>query len=77
LRAKILQVDQWVRHTQHHVVEIHLEASFARLADAALANPKSTWAGIAQVDADSSPALCRRPQPGHVQGRADFRSYPD
>ena len=48
LRAKILQVDRWVRQTRHRVVEVHPEASFAHLAGAPLANPKSTWAGIAQ-----------------------------
>jgi predicted RNase H-like nuclease len=45
LRAKILQVDQWVRHAPHRVVEIHPEVGFARLAGAPLNVSKSTWAG--------------------------------
>lgn len=48
LRAKILQVDQWIRQTRHRVVEIHPEASFAQLAGAPLQSPKSTWSGIAR-----------------------------
>jgi predicted RNase H-like nuclease len=48
LSAKILQVDQWIRQTRHHVVEVHPEASFAQLAGATLHSPKSTWAGIAR-----------------------------
>lgn len=45
LRAKILQVDQWVRQAPHRVVEVHPEASFAGLAGAALQSRKSSWAG--------------------------------
>jgi predicted RNase H-like nuclease len=48
LRAKILQVDQWVRHAPGRVAEIHPELSFACLAGAPLAGGKSTWAGIAR-----------------------------
>lgn len=48
LRAKILQVDRWVRHAPCRVVEIHPEVSFARLADAPLNVSKSTWAGAAR-----------------------------
>jgi Protein of unknown function (DUF429) len=40
LQAKILQVDAWVRQTQHRVVEVHREASFAQLAGAALLSPQ-------------------------------------
>ena len=46
LRAKILQVDQWVRHAPHRVAEIHPEVSFACLAGAPLNLSKSTWAGV-------------------------------
>jgi predicted RNase H-like nuclease len=45
LKAKLLQVDRWVRRTRHRVVEIHPEVSFARLAGAPLLSRKSTWAG--------------------------------
>lgn len=48
LRAKILQVDRWVRHTPNRVVEIHPEVSFACLAGAPLDVSKSTWAGAAR-----------------------------
>jgi predicted RNase H-like nuclease len=48
LRAKILQVDQWVRHAPHRVVEIHPEVSFASLAGEPLDVSKSTWAGMAK-----------------------------
>jgi predicted RNase H-like nuclease len=47
LKAKILQVDQWVRQTPHRVVEVHPEASFAQLAGTALQSRKSSWAGVA------------------------------
>lgn len=45
LKAKLLQVDHWVRRTPLHVVEVHPEVSFARLAGEALTVRKSTWAG--------------------------------
>jgi predicted RNase H-like nuclease len=45
LRAKLLQVDAWVRNAESHVVEVHPEVSFAALASAPLPDPKSTWAG--------------------------------
>lgn len=48
LRAKSRQVDRWIRPTRHRVMEIHPELSFAHLAGQPLANPKSTWARIAQ-----------------------------
>jgi predicted RNase H-like nuclease len=46
LRAKILEVDRWVREAPHRVVEVHPEASFAELAGAALPLRKSCWAGL-------------------------------
>ena len=45
LRPKVRQIDAWVRHTDHRVVEVHPEVSFATLAGAPLAERKSTWAG--------------------------------
>lgn len=48
LRAKILQVDQWVRHAPQRIVEIHPEVSFACLGGVALDVRKSTWAGVAR-----------------------------
>ena len=48
LQAKIRQADRWVRQTRHRVVEVHPEASFAKLAGAPLHSPKSSWAGIAR-----------------------------
>jgi predicted RNase H-like nuclease len=42
LRAKILEVDRWVRQAQHRVVEVHPEVSFARLAGAPLSASRST-----------------------------------
>ena len=48
LRAKILQVDQRVRHAPYRVVEIHPEVSFACLAGKPLDVSKSTWAGVAR-----------------------------
>jgi predicted RNase H-like nuclease len=45
LRAKVLQVDRWVRDTDRRVVEIHPEVSFAVLAGAPLTERKHTWAG--------------------------------
>jgi len=48
LRHKIRQVDRWIRHTGHRVVEIHPELAFARLAGKPLPQSKSTWNGAAQ-----------------------------
>ena len=48
LRAKIVQVDRWVRNAPNRVVEIHPEVSFACLAGAPLGVSKSTWAGAAR-----------------------------
>ena len=48
LRAKILQVDQWVRHAPQRIVEIHPEVSFACLAGTPLEVSKTTWAGVAR-----------------------------
>lgn len=45
LRAKLLQVDHWVRQTVLRVVEVHPEASFAVMAGGPLAASKTTWAG--------------------------------
>jgi predicted RNase H-like nuclease len=45
LRAKVLQVDRWVRGTNRRVVEVHPEVSFAVLAGAPLTERKHTWAG--------------------------------
>jgi predicted RNase H-like nuclease len=48
LRARILQVDRWVRHAPRLVVEVHPEVSFACLAGAPLEVSKSSWAGVAR-----------------------------
>ncbi|HZA73462.1 MAG TPA: DUF429 domain-containing protein [Propionibacteriaceae bacterium] len=48
LRAKLLQVDAWVRDAGLRVVEVHPEVSFATLAGGPLPDPKSTWAGAIQ-----------------------------
>ena len=45
LRAKVLQVDRWVRQAPTRVAEVHPEVSFATMAGAPLAAPKTTWAG--------------------------------
>jgi predicted RNase H-like nuclease len=45
LRTKLLQVERWVTDTDHQVVEVHPEVSFAVLAGAPLITRKSTWAG--------------------------------
>lgn len=45
LKPKILEVDQWVRHTPLRVAEVHPEVSFAHLAGGHLRFPKATWAG--------------------------------
>jgi predicted RNase H-like nuclease len=45
LKAKLLEVERWVRHTTVRVVEIHPEVCFARLAGAPLTTRKSSWAG--------------------------------
>ena len=48
LRHKIRQVDRWIRHAGHRVVEVHPELTFARLAGKPLPHSKSTWNGAAQ-----------------------------
>jgi len=48
LRHKIRQVDQWIRRTDHRVVEVHPELAFAQLAGQPLPHSKSTWNGAAQ-----------------------------
>lgn len=45
LRSKLFQVEQWIRQTPVHVVEIHPEVCFARLAGGPLTTRKSSWAG--------------------------------
>jgi predicted RNase H-like nuclease len=45
LRTKLFEVDAWVRATDLHVVEVHPEVSFARMAGAPLPDSKITWAG--------------------------------
>ncbi|HEU4424720.1 MAG TPA: DUF429 domain-containing protein [Pilimelia sp.] len=45
LRTKIFEVDRWARKATHHLVEIHPEVSFARMAGAPLADSKTTWSG--------------------------------
>lgn len=46
LARKVLEVDGWIVDASVPVVEVHPEVSFAVLAGAALAEPKSTWAGF-------------------------------
>ncbi|MCW2898601.1 MAG: hypothetical protein JWO67_866 [Streptosporangiaceae bacterium] len=45
LKAKLLEVDRWVRRTPYRVVEVHPEVCFAELAGGPLPQRKSTWAG--------------------------------
>ncbi|GAA0953345.1 DUF429 domain-containing protein [Actinocorallia libanotica] len=45
LRAKILQVEHWVRETHLPVVEVRPEVSFAALAGEHLPSRRSSWAG--------------------------------
>jgi predicted RNase H-like nuclease len=46
LKAKILDVDAFVRGSTRTVVEVHPELSFAAMAGAPLADAKTTWAGM-------------------------------
>lgn len=46
LRAKILDVDAWVRGQHRRVVEVHPELSFAAMASEPPAAAKRTWAGV-------------------------------
>ncbi len=46
LKEKLLQVDRWVRQARQHVVEVHPELCFARLAGAPLPIRKTVWAGV-------------------------------
>jgi predicted RNase H-like nuclease len=48
LRAKILEVDAWVRTQTRRVVEVHPEVSFAEMAGTPLSCGKATWAGVEQ-----------------------------
>lgn len=43
---KVREVDTWLRRTDHRVVEVHPEVSFAALAGKPLTVRKSTWAGV-------------------------------
>ncbi|GAA3594751.1 DUF429 domain-containing protein [Kribbella ginsengisoli] len=45
LRAKLFEVDEWIRRATTRVVEVHPEVSFAYLAGAPLTVRKSTWSG--------------------------------
>ncbi len=68
LRAKILDVDEWLRGCppSARVVEAHPELSFAQLAGAPLALRKSTWAGA------EGAASCS-PRPGSPWPRTSAR----
>jgi predicted RNase H-like nuclease len=46
LKAKILDVDAFVRGSTCRVVEVHPELSFAAMAGQPLADAKTTWAGL-------------------------------
>jgi predicted RNase H-like nuclease len=48
LRARILEVDRWVRGYAGRVVEVHPEVSFATMAGAPLVAGKTTWSGVEQ-----------------------------
>lgn len=48
LRAKLFQVDTWVRRAGTRVVEVHPEVSFAALAGVPLSDAKTTWTGVTQ-----------------------------
>ena len=47
LRAKLFQVDAWVRSARQPVIEVHPEVSFAQMNGGPLTARKSTWAGAA------------------------------
>jgi predicted RNase H-like nuclease len=44
-KAKIFEVEAWVRRTDRRVVEVHPEVSFARMGHEPLSDSKVTWAG--------------------------------
>lgn len=48
LRARMMQVEQWLDAQETAVIEVHPEVSFAALAGAPLTARKSTWAGAEQ-----------------------------
>ncbi|MEV0661771.1 DUF429 domain-containing protein [Actinomadura luteofluorescens] len=49
LRAKVLQVDRWVRgQSGVRVVEVHPEVSFVAMAGGPLSASKTTWSGFAE-----------------------------
>jgi predicted RNase H-like nuclease len=78
LRAKIGQVDQWLRTSPPaglRVVEVHPELSFGAMAGAPLPERKSTWAGVVrrrQLLADQGIALSDDlGEPGRTAGPDD------
>lgn len=64
LRSKLFQVEQWIRQTPVHVVEIHPEVCFARLAGGPLTTRKSSWAGaeLRRATWRCGHKTCRRPR---------------
>ena len=48
LRARILEVDEWVRRAPVPVYEVHPEVCFARMAGRVLTSKKTTWLGAEQ-----------------------------
>lgn len=47
LKRKLLEVDVWVRTTEHRAFEVHPEVSFAAIAGRHLPHAKKSWAGVA------------------------------
>ncbi|RCW40712.1 putative RNase H-like nuclease [Halopolyspora algeriensis] len=45
VRARVYEVERWVEQTDHHVVEVHPEVSFATMAETPLTARKGTWTG--------------------------------
>jgi predicted RNase H-like nuclease len=48
LRAKIFEVDEWIRNSGHIVLEAHPEVCFVTMAGGPLTTRKKTWAGAEQ-----------------------------
>jgi predicted RNase H-like nuclease len=48
LRTKIFEVEAWIKHCGHTVLEAHPEVCFATMAGSPLATRKKTWAGAEQ-----------------------------
>jgi len=47
LRAKVLEVERWIRtEPQRAVIEVHPEVTFAEMAGQPLTSRKKTWAGV-------------------------------